>query len=64
MFQLLKQTVRTLYNFSSCNSKSRISTRWVHINKFGLIQLLEKEMATDSGIHAWEIPWPEGPGGL
>ena len=25
---------------------------------------LEKEMATHSGILAWEIPWPEEPGGL
>ena len=26
--------------------------------------VLEKEMATHSGILAWEIPWTEGPGGL
>ena len=26
--------------------------------------LLEKEMATLSGILAWEIPWKEEPGGL
>ena len=25
---------------------------------------LEKEMATHSGILAWEIPWTEGPDGL
>ena len=25
---------------------------------------LEKEMATDSSIHAWKIPWTEEPGGL
>ena len=25
---------------------------------------LEKEMATYSSIFAWEIPWPEEPGGL
>ena len=25
---------------------------------------LEKEMATDAIILAWEIPWPEEPGGL
>ena len=25
---------------------------------------LEKEMATQSGILAWEIPWTEEPGGL
>ena len=26
--------------------------------------ILEKEMATDSSILAWEIPWTEEPGGL
>ena len=25
---------------------------------------LEKELATDSGILAWRIPWTEKPGGL
>ena len=25
---------------------------------------MEKEMATHSIIHAWEIPWTEEPGGL
>ena len=25
---------------------------------------LEEEMATHSGIPAWEIPWTEEPGGL
>ena len=25
---------------------------------------LEKEMATYSGVLAWEIPWTEEPGGL
>jgi len=25
---------------------------------------LEKEMATHSSIHGWEIPWTEEPGGL
>ena len=25
---------------------------------------LEKEMATHTSILAWEIPWPEEPGGL
>ena len=25
---------------------------------------LEKEMATNSSIHAWKIPWTKEPGGL
>ena len=27
-------------------------------------RIWEKEMATHSGILAWQIPWTEGPGGL
>ena len=30
----------------------------------GREDLLEKEMATDSSILAWEIPWTEEPGAL
>ena len=30
----------------------------------GWENLLEKKMATHSSILAWEIPWPEEPGGL
>ena len=30
----------------------------------GWENLLEKEMAANSRILAWEIPWTEGPGGL
>ena len=37
--------------------------------KMGILSLgqedpLEKEMSTYSSILAWEIPWPEEPGGL
>ena len=28
------------------------------------ISIMEKEMATDSSILAWKIPWMEEPGGL
>ena len=31
---------------------------------FGLGRSLEKEMATQSSILAWRIPWREEPGGL
>ena len=34
------------------------------IPSLGWENLLEKEMATLSGILAWEIPWKEEPGGL
>ena len=34
------------------------------VQSLGLEAPLEKEMATHSGILAWEIPWIEEPGGL
>ena len=35
---------------------------WVH--SLGQEDALEEEMATDSSILAWRIPWTEEPGGL
>ena len=35
---------------------------WVQF--LGYEDPLEKEMATDSNIFAWRIPWTEEPGGL
>ena len=35
-----------------------------HIWSMGQKDPLEKGMATYSSILAWEIPWPEDPGGL
>ena len=34
------------------------------VQSLGWEDPLEKEMATHSSILAWEIPWPEEPGGL
>ena len=34
------------------------------VQSLGWEDLLEKEMATDSSILAWEIQWTEEPGGL
>ena len=34
------------------------------IQSVGWEDPLEKEMAVHSSILAWEIPWPEEPGGL
>ena len=34
------------------------------LQSLGWEKPLEKEMATHSGILAWEIPWTEEPGGL
>ena len=34
------------------------------VQSLGREDPLEKEMATNSSIHAWKIPWTEEPGGL
>ena len=34
------------------------------VQSLGQEDPLEKEMATHSGIPAWEMPWTEEPGGL
>ena len=36
----------------------------MQVQCLGWENLLEKEMATNSRILAWEIPWTEEPGGL
>ena len=36
----------------------------MHVQSLGQEDLLEKEMATQSNILVWEIPWTEEPGGL
>ena len=36
----------------------------IQIQSLGWEDPLEKEMATHCGTLAWEIPWPEEPGGL
>ena len=39
-----------------------VQETWVR--SLGWEDHLEKEMATDSSILAWRIPWTEKPGGL
>ena len=36
----------------------------MQVQSLGWEDPLEKEMATHSNTHAWEVPWTEGPGGL
>ena len=36
----------------------------MQVQPLGWEDPLEKEMATLSSVLAWEIPWPEEPGGL
>ena len=40
----------------TCNAGASGAVSWE--------DLLEKEMATHSYIHAWRIPWTDEPGGL
>ena len=39
-------------------------TQEMQVQSLGWQEPLEKEMATHCSILAWEIPWPEEPGGL
>ena len=41
-----------------------LKTQEMHARFLGLEDPLEKEMATDSSILAWKIPWTEEPGRL
>ena len=43
----------------------RLSTMWkTQVRSLGREDLLEKEMAIQSSIIAWKIPWTEDPGRL
>ena len=53
MASLVAQTVKRL---------PTMRETWVQ--SLGREDLLEKEMATHSSIHAWKIPWTKEPAGL
>ena len=44
--------------------KNPPATQETQVQSLGWEDPLEKDMATDSSILAWEIPWTEEPGGL
>ena len=44
--------------------KSLLSVQETWVQPLDLEDALEKEIATNSSILAWEIPWTEDPGGL
>ena len=44
--------------------KSLPAMQETQVQSLGQKDPLEKEMATHSGISAWEIPWTEEPSGL
>ena len=45
-------------------SQSQVVNNILSLNKFTQEDPLKKEMATHSGILAWEIPWTKEAGGL
>ena len=51
--------------FSVAQMVKHLPTMWeAWVQFLGWEDLLEKEMATHSGILAWKIPWMEEPGRL
>ena len=44
--------------------KNLLAVQETRVQSLGLEYLLEKEIATHSGILAWKVPWMEEPGGL
>jgi len=45
-------------------SPCQCRTQQKRVQSLGLENLLQKEMATNSSILAWKIPWTDKPGGL
>ena len=55
----------TLMTFPAAQRVKRLPTKWeTWVQSLGWEDLLEKEMATNSSILAWKIPWMEEPGRL
>ena len=44
--------------------KNPLAKQEMWVQSLGGEDSLKKEVATHSSILAWEIPWPEDPGGL
>ena len=45
-------------------AKNSLAKQEMWVQSLGGEDSLKKEVATHSSILAWEIPWPEDPGGL
>ena len=55
----------TLWTSLVAQMVKSLPTTWeTQVQSLGWEHPLEKETATHSSIHAWEIPWTEEPGGL
>ena len=63
---LTRETETDIYGPSLLAQWSRIPLprKETQVSSLGPEDPLEEEMATHSGIPAWEIPWTEEPGGL
>ena len=60
---MVRGTKKTSFPYSSVGKESApMQETWVQF--LGWEDPLEKEMATNSSILAWRIPWTEEPGGL
>ena len=57
-------TVSSIFPGDSDGIKRLPTMREIQVQSLGQEDLLEKEMATHSSIHAWKIPWMEEPGRL
>ena len=53
-----------MYNSVAQMVKCLPAMRETQVRSLGWEDLLEKEMATQSSILAWKIPWMQDPGGL
>ena len=54
-----------LMTFPAAQRVKRLPTKWeTWVQSLGWEDILEKEMATNSSILAWKIPWMEEPGRL
>ena len=61
----LKQTPRVSHvALVVKNTPVNAETQETRVRSLGREDILEKEMATHSSVHAWEIPRTEEPGGL
>ena len=69
----LEQYSDALFGYWSAGTGASLMAQWVknlpavqemRVQSLGGEDPLEKELATQSSILAWEIPWTEWPGGL
>ena len=60
----MMEKIRTPYTLIWYRGKASTCNAGEEVQSLGREDLLEEEMATHSGIPAWEIPWTEKPGGL